>query len=134
MKSEFVLDSDILIFLQRGHPDVVKKMAAIPSERFCTTIINHAELYCGCFHRTHGKAATIFYDALFARLPVLPLTVESSLIFARTKARMLERGQTVADMDILIASIAIAHRMTLITNNLRDFQKIEGLQCKTWLR
>ncbi|WP_417914121.1 hypothetical protein [Candidatus Electronema sp. JM] len=48
------------------------------------------------------------------------------------KAQLEATGQPVDDFDLVIASTALAHNLILVTNNIRHFQKIEGLKLENW--
>ena len=132
MALQYVMDSDILIHLQRGNPLVCEKFAAIPSAQFCTTIISHAEVHVGVYRREDNRRVRAFYERLFARLPVLPFDEKAAHEFARIKAMLLLEGRKMHDMDIAIAAIAMTHRLTLVTNNARDFHRVPGLKLQSW--
>lgn len=59
---------------------------------------------------------------------VLEFTKGSSLIFAKEKARLIKSGNIIADMDLMIASIAIENDCTLISNNIKHFERIQNLE------
>jgi predicted nucleic acid-binding protein len=73
------------------------------------------------------------YEVLLeGRLEVLPTTMEVWLEFARRKARQQILGETVADLDLLIAATALVHRLTVATLNVTDFARIEGISWEDW--
>ncbi|MEA2111259.1 MAG: type II toxin-antitoxin system VapC family toxin, partial [Campylobacterota bacterium] len=59
---------------------------------------------------------------------ILEFTQVSSLIFAKEKARLKKSGNIIADMDLMIASIAIENDCTLISNNIKHFDRIQNLE------
>lgn len=63
---------------------------------------------------------------------VLPLTTDSTTISGDIYAKLRKKGTPVDDIDILIAGIAITNDLVLVTNNHRDFEKIEGLEIVDW--
>lgn len=63
---------------------------------------------------------------------VLPLTTDSTTISGSIYASLRKQGTPVDDIDILIAGIAIANDLVLVTNNRRDFEKIEVLEIGDW--
>ena len=91
------------------------------------SIVSLAELYEGLIHsqRSRGRRANT------ARLPVgvevVDLDEETCRIFAGERARLRSAGMLIGDMDLLIASTALRHGLTLLTNNRRHFERIEGL-------
>jgi tRNA(fMet)-specific endonuclease VapC len=65
-----------------------------------------------------------------ARLVVVPINAESASLFDRL--RQLRALKKIGRADLLIASIALAHRATLVTRNLRHFGQISGLILENW--
>jgi predicted nucleic acid-binding protein len=65
-------------------------------------------------------------------LPVLPVTLEVARFHSRLWAGLQQRGEIIAPHDLLIAATALAHNLTLITDNHRHFGRIEGLKISTW--
>ena len=59
---------------------------------------------------------------------MLEFTKVSSLIFAKEKARLKKNGNIIADMDLMIASIAIENDCTLISNNIKHFNRVQNLE------
>lgn len=75
------------------------------------------------------------YEALLeGRLTVLPTSVEVWSEFARRKARQRVLGESVADLDLLIAATALVNELTVATLNVADFGRIEGLLWEDWSR
>lgn len=73
-------------------------------------------------------------DRLLSLIRVLPWTPESSANFGEIKADLERRGELIDDFDIAIAAIALAHKCSVITANLRHFRKVKNLESKTWKR
>ena len=59
---------------------------------------------------------------------ILQFDKNSSQIFAKSKAKLKKQGKIIADMDLMIASIAISNKAILYTNNLKHFNRIDGLK------
>lgn len=72
-------------------------------------------------------------EMIFDNIKIYDFDKKSAKIFSTLKADMQKRGTTVADMDLMIASIAIANGEKLISNNLKHFSKIEILDVESWL-
>lgn len=62
----------------------------------------------------------------------MPLTTDSTTISGDIYASLRKKGTPVDDIDILIAGIAIANNLIIVTNNRRDFEKIKGLEIEDW--
>jgi tRNA(fMet)-specific endonuclease VapC len=136
----FVLDTDTLTHLLHGHPQVVERVAR-STEQVAITDASRIEQLRGRFDAVFkaADAAALVRarqrlqqteDAL-ARLPLLPIDEAAAAEFERligTKGlRRLGRG------DLLIASIALANKATLVTRNRKDFGKVPGLKIENWV-
>lgn len=130
---KYVLDTDILIYFLNGREEIGKKIAALDPKNLATTIITHTELHYGVNNSTKKKSNLSKVNQLLAALTILPYTEESSLIFAREKGKLKRAGKLIADMDLMIASIAMGHKLKLVTNNKKHFSHIADLECETWL-
>ena len=67
-------------------------------------------------------------------LNVLPFNQESSEYYGKIKAQLSHSGRIIEDMDILIASIALANEGILVTNNTAHFKRIKGLKLENWMK
>ncbi|MFZ4484619.1 MAG: type II toxin-antitoxin system VapC family toxin [Chthoniobacterales bacterium] len=91
-----------------------------------------AEVEYGLLLENRPQRREKFRFLLEGRLPVLETDAAVWMEFARRKARQKEAGRELADLDLLIASTALLHRLTVATLNVRDFQAVEGLACEDW--
>ncbi|MHC5595306.1 MAG: PIN domain-containing protein [Nostoc sp.] len=66
-------------------------------------------------------------------LPVVPLTDPALKKYGELKAELRKIGQTIAEFDLLIASVALAENYTLVTNNTRHYERINGLKLENWI-
>ena len=53
--------------------------------------------------------------------------------FGKVKGGLGQKGLSVSDMDMLIATVALVHNLTLVTHNTADFQNVPGLRLEDWL-
>ena len=127
MNQKYILDSDILIYFLKGQKDIVEKIISLPNESLYTTIINYTELLYGIYNSdkiTQNKEKILSFLDNFK---ILQFDKNSSEIFAKLKAKLKKQGNIIADMDLLIASIAISNKAILFTNNLKHFKRIKEL-------
>lgn len=69
---------------------------------------------------------------LVGQLAVLPFVSETAAQAAIIRAKLEAVGQSIGPMDILIAATGLEHNLLVVTNNLRDFQRVPTLRCITW--
>ncbi|ALB41973.1 MAG: type II toxin-antitoxin system VapC family toxin [Nostocales cyanobacterium LacPavin_0920_SED1_MAG_38_18] len=128
-----LIDTNILSFFFRNHSLVVERFQAYLNDhdKINISIITYYEIVSGLKHRDAQKQLTSFQEFISYNT-VLPLSTSSATISADIYANLRNKGTPIDDIDILIAGIAIANNLIIITNNIRDFGKIENLEIRDW--
>jgi tRNA(fMet)-specific endonuclease VapC len=124
-----LIDTNILSFFFRNQSLVIERFQAYLKEydKINISIITYYEIVSGLKHRDAQKQLTSFQEFVSYNT-VLPLTTSSAIISADIYANLRSKGTPIDDIDILIAGIAIANDLIIVTNNIRDFGKIENLE------
>ncbi len=125
-----VLDTDTISYYLRGSQSVKNKFLKHQYELASTTI-NYAELMYGLKKRDNKKYLPKV-EMIFDNIKIYDFDKKSASIFSTLKSDMQIKGIVVADMDLMIASIALANGEKLISNNLKHFSKIENLELENW--
>lgn len=128
-----ILDTDVCIEILRGNHRVVERRATIIDE-VATTWITACELSYGAEKSRYRDANAPLVPSFLATLPVLGLNLAAAEHFGRNKSRLEVAGLRVADADLLIAGITMAHGATLVTGNRRHYDRIAGLPVEDWIR
>ncbi len=128
-----VLDSDTCIAILRGEAHVLNRHDA-EEDIVVTTWVTASELYFGAANSKEVEANWDAVDELLNSLEVLGLDRASAQVFGTTKAALRRSGWGLADADLFIASIALAHGATVVTGNRRHFRRIPGLRVEDWIR
>ncbi len=126
-----VLDSDILIYFLKGKKEIVDEVLSIPTDELYTTRINYTELYYGAYNSSRVNQNLEKIEPFLKNFKILEFDENSSHIFAKLKARLKKEGNIIADMDLMIASITIANKQELFTNNVRHFERVKELKVKS---
>jgi tRNA(fMet)-specific endonuclease VapC len=135
-----LLDTDTLTHLHAGHPRVVERLRALDDPRVGTTIITKIELLRGRFEFML-KAATgnellraqqwlAFTEELLSQIIVAPFDAAAEQFDRLIKVKGLKK---IGRADLLIGSIALARRATLVTRNVRHFKQIPDLIVTNWV-
>jgi tRNA(fMet)-specific endonuclease VapC len=95
------------------------------------SIITYYEIIGGLMAKNALKQLNIFQDFVDQNI-VVPMTENSAKISAELYSTLRQQGNTVDDIDLLIAGIAIDNDLTLITNNENHFNRIPGLRVENW--
>jgi tRNA(fMet)-specific endonuclease VapC len=93
--------------------------------------VSLAELYEGVYYsRDPGKSEMVLNDFLKGVL-LLDIDTETCQRFGRERGRLRALGKRVADFDLMIGVTALQHDLTLLTNNRKHFENIEGLRIES---
>jgi len=125
---KYLIDSDILIYFLKGKQEVVQRLSQIPIDDLYISRINYTELIYGAYNSSKINQNLKVIEPFLDNFKVLEFTKTSSLIFAKEKARLKKSGDIIADMDLMIASIAIENDCTLISNNIKHFDRVHNLE------
>ena len=125
---KYLIDSDILIYFLKGKQEVVERLSQIPIDDLYISRINYTELIYGAYNSSKINQNLKVIEPFLDSFKVLEFTKISSLIFAKEKARLKKNGNIIADMDLMIASIAIENDCTLISNNIKHFNRVQNLK------
>lgn len=129
----YLLDTNILSDLIRNPAGpAAARIAAVGEGAVATSIIVAAELRYGAA-RKGVPALTARVEALLSEIEVLPLTVPGDAAYGRLRHALETRGTPIGHNDLLIAAHALALDRVMVTANLREFGRVEGLVVENWL-
>ena len=136
----YLFDTDILSWLaKKRRPEaLMTRLAAIPRASQFTTAVNVAEIYHGIFrlgaeNGTRESLLEFFDGQVFPRLTILPFEWDDARAYGRLRATLEQKGRPRFEPDLQIAAIALRHRLTVVTGNVRHFRGIAGLRIENWL-
>jgi tRNA(fMet)-specific endonuclease VapC len=92
-----------------------------------------AELYAGAYKHPNPPSLLTLIGDLLQEVTVLSFDSACAEQFGRVRGTLLQQGISVSRMDLMIASVAQVHNLTLVTHNTTDYQNIPGLRLDDWL-
>ncbi len=129
----YLLDTDICIYWLNGVSSVRQKLQAVGVTQTAISIITLAELNFGAYRSAKVPENMARIDSMVQQIIVLQLTVVAAKIFGQLKADFRAQGQPLPDLDLLIASTALAENRCLVTNNNRHYSRVPSLTLENWL-
>jgi len=129
----YLLDTNTCIFIMKKLPRVVEQFHLALSLGVAISSITLAELEFGV---SNSKAYARNQGTLLAfstLVEILPFDALASYEYGKVRSSLEKAGTPIGALDTLIAAHAKSLRLTLVTNNTREFQRIEGLHLKDWL-
>jgi len=129
----YLLDTDTIIYWFKGNKNISSKIISSGFHSVAFSDITKAELYYGAYksRRTEENLAAI--KNLSERVNCLPFSEPAQAQFGKLKSNLEKSGKRLDDMDLMIASIALAFSLVLVTNNTNHFQRIDGLMIENWV-
>ena len=128
-----MVDTDILTFYFRGDQKVIEKFNDYLQEFdfINISIITYYEILSGLKFKKAEKQIKEF-EAFVNSNTIIHISESSAKISGDIYADLKQKGITIGTSDILIAGIAIENELTLITNNERHYEPIQGLKFENW--
>ena len=132
MVRQYLLDTNVLIDMFKGNQRVQEHIFKADFHNCHVSEITLAELYVGAFKGGRPKQ---FQEIGFVckRFRILPITTALER-YARLRVQLESQGLALDDFDLLIAASALTEGLTLVTHNLRHFERIDGLRLEDWDR
>lgn len=130
----YLLDTNIVSDLVR-HPQgrITERIRVVGEAQVCTSIVVAAELRYGAAKRGSPRL-THQLEAVLDALDVLPFEVPADAAYGLIRSRLEQIGRPIGGNDLLIAAQAVALGFTIVTDNEREFARIEGLRCENWIK
>lgn len=132
---QFLLDTNIVIALldPSRRARVAKHLTSQAPGDVVTSMIVAHELYVGAANSSRPDENRRRFDAVFAELSPLPFTMDDAQASGAVRAQLKRAGLPIGPYDVLIGGQALARKLTLVTNNTREFARVGGLAVADWL-
>lgn len=132
-----LIDASVLIDHERGRVDVAAHVMDRKEDGFFLSVITVSELLHGV-HRAgdaRRKAKrSAFVETVIDRFPLLPVDLPTARLHAELWADLATAGTPIGSHDLWISATCLAHDLALATSNLREFERVPGLNVEDWSR
>ena len=123
----YLIDTDWSIDYMHQRRSTIRLVDEFAPQGIGLSIISVAELYEGAFYSTDTHAEIQSLQYFLSGFEIVHLDEDICRIFAQQRGRLRTSGNLIGDLDILIGATAIRHNLTLLTNNIRHFNRLVGL-------
>lgn len=133
----FMLDTDTCIFLMRGEPPALAaKVQSVPLQQQVISAVTFAELTYGVQASAAGKRKQnqAVLDSLALHLAVLDWPQAAARHYAEIRVDLKRRGSQLGAANLMIAAHARAMGAIIVTNHVKDFGRVKGLQVENWTK
>ncbi|MDP2897802.1 MAG: type II toxin-antitoxin system VapC family toxin [bacterium] len=124
----YLNDSDWVADWLAGKPQAVRLITNLSEENVAISLITFGEIYEGIYYGRDPREAEVGFKKFLREVEVLPLNRAIMRDFARIRGELRRSGQLIGDPDLLIAATALHHNLTLVTRNVKDFQRTPKLK------
>jgi tRNA(fMet)-specific endonuclease VapC len=129
----YMLDTNVCVRVLRDRPASARQRFNENSDGLCISTIVLTELLHGAARSARAAENRRAVEDFAARLEVLSFDETAAGHAADIRADLEKKGMSIGAYDLLIAGHARSHGLTVVTGNLGEFQRVDGLRCEDWL-
>lgn len=130
---KYLLDSNICIHFFRGKFGIIDKLKEAGLANCAISEITLAELVYGAENSKNPSKNHEIINKLVDQITILPI-YDSILTYGKEKSRLRRIGRTVSDFDLLIGCTAVEKGLIMVTENLKDFERISNIRIENWVK
>lgn len=128
----YMLDTNICIYTIKNNPAIVREKFQQHQHHLCISSIVLSELLYGAEKSDTPTKSLALIEGLAARLEVLDFDENAAAHSAEIRAELAKKGTPIGHYDVLIAGHARSRGLILVSNNLREFERVGGLRLENW--
>ena len=129
----YLLDSNICVYaLKNRPPKVLRRLEVAGRATVAVSVITVLELRQGANKSQRPEINHAALDDLLGPITVLPFEETDALVAAQVRASLERIGRPIGDFDSLIAAHALARDLTVVTNNVDEFERVPDLRVENW--
>ncbi len=129
----YMLDTNICIYAMKKKPEkVLRRFQEELEEGLCISSITLAELEYGMKHSSDPARNEQALLRFLVPLSILPFGAAAAAEYGEIRAYLQGKGMPIGPLDMLIAGHAKAEKMVLVTNNVKEFERVPGLEMENW--
>ena len=129
---KYLLDTNIVIYTMKNRPPQVKRRFQEHHGQIGISAVTLGELVFGAEHSRQVERNLADIEAMTSRLKVLPFDDAAAYHFGQVRAELYRIGSPIGPYDMMIAGHARARGLKLVTNNVKEFERVQGLQIEDW--
>lgn len=129
----YLLDTSIVAFMFRGKYGIGQKLSELGAEQCCVSDVTVAELTYGAYHSDRVQQNLAMIERFCQLVTVVPFASGVDE-YGRQKDCLVRKGTMIEDFDLFIGCTAVANGMIMVTDNVKHFSRIEGIQLENWVR
>ncbi len=130
----YLLDTDTCIYLiKKQSPEILERFKSHKISAVAVSIISYFELEYGVQNSTNVRQNKAALNLFINSIDLIGMDQKAADSSALIGADLKKKGTSIGPYDTLIAGIALSQNLILVSNNLREFERVEGLKIENWL-
>jgi len=131
---KYLIDTNICIYIMNNHPpEVLEKFKHIGVGEVGISSISVSELHYGACKGKKTKENIKRLEEFLYPFEILTYDEEASREYGKIRSHLEKKGQVIGPLDMLIAAHAMSNKLTIITNNTKEFKRIKSLKVENWV-
>ena len=131
--SRYLLDTNILIAMSKGRSGLAERLAGIPAETVLLSSVVVAEIEYGIAKSVRQEHNRRVFDVLLDGFAVVPFDHAAACFYGPIRAQLERVGRLIGPNDLMIAAHARALDAVVVTANVGEFTRVDGLRVENWL-
>ncbi|XAH21818.1 PIN domain-containing protein [Xylophilus sp. GW821-FHT01B05] len=128
----YLLDTNTLIYARKRQGLCLARLDSHAAETLAWSVISLQELHLGAAKSTAPGGMLAYIDSLRQRYALMDYGATSAQRAGELQAALQRQGTPIGGNDLQIAAIALAHDLTVVTHNTREFARVPGLRVEDW--
>ncbi len=130
---KYMLDTNICIYTIKDRPQTVRELFHRHHGQLCISVVTWMELVYGAEKSCAQERNLAVVEGFAARLDVLNYDIEAARHTGQLRAELAKLGKPIGPYDQMIAAHARSRGLIMVTNNLREFERVPGLRVENWI-
>ena len=128
-----MLDTNICIYVIKHKPEkVFQKLESIDPRDVCISSVTYAELICGVEKSSEVDRNRVALSLLLSNIEIVSFDVDAANSYGKIRADLESKGTPIGPLDTMIAGHAVSLGCTIVTNNTREFSRVNDLKIDNW--
>lgn len=129
-----MLDTDTCIYIKNRRPShIIERFSRLQSGEVVMSLVTFSELLNGALKSNQSEVALKKINQLASISPVQDMSVDVANNYASIRRNLEGKGQIIGGNDLWIAAHAVTLNLTLVTNNTKEFNRVDGLSIENWV-
>lgn len=130
---KYLLDTNTCIYyLNKRSPSILSRIASTNPDDIVVCSVVKAELFAGAVRTKRLESSLAAQKQFLGQFRSLPFDDDCAEMYGRIRAELFRAGTPIGPNDLMIAAIALQNKLILVTNNVKEFRRVTGLQYEDW--